>query len=128
MESKEPIAASESPAPKSDCAESGATMPDVSPSAITVSTSPTAIDGNMTVNQFSRLDERPTEPPIPADVSSDVFEAGEGSGIAHASDSATTQAHQPLAARDPSDARYETVQDPRMPPDQMYFKIGEVSR
>jgi DNA-binding transcriptional MerR regulator len=33
-----------------------------------------------------------------------------------------------LSQRDPADARFETVDDPRIPPGQMYFKIGEIAR
>jgi DNA-binding transcriptional MerR regulator len=33
-----------------------------------------------------------------------------------------------LGAYDPGDPRFETVEDPRIPPDQMYFKIGEIAR
>lgn len=42
-------------------------------------------------------------------------------------DAPSSRALEVLRARDAADARYETVEDPRIPADQRFFKIGEVA-
>src|SRR5262245_43667638 len=42
-------------------------------------------------------------------------------------DSATERAMEVLRARYPDDPRYETPEDPRIPGERMFFKIGEVA-
>jgi DNA-binding transcriptional MerR regulator len=44
-----------------------------------------------------------------------------------AHDSASERTLEMLRLRDPDDARYETTDDPRIPNERMFFKIGEVA-
>ncbi len=75
----------------------------------------------------------PTPEPLAESVIAPILEhASEldaDSGVHAAdSDSPSERTLEVLAACDPSDPRFETVDDPRIPADQMYFKIGEVAK
>lgn len=52
----------------------------------------------------------------------------DGASSAEADDADLVPPGPDAIAADPSDARFETVDDPRIPADKSYFKIGEVAR
>jgi DNA-binding transcriptional MerR regulator len=58
----------------------------------------------------------------------DVSSQGERESGAHDSTLWTAEDFSPIDAFDPDDPRYETDEDPRIPPGSSFFKIGEVAK
>lgn len=90
----------------------------------------------LTASAVSSAPSRETEVPLAVDLepsasSSDLPSPAPWSDAATLSKEEAESAGQVLEALgtfDPEDLRLETIDDPRIPADQMYFKIGEVAR